>query len=329
MIINDWFVGIVEDVNDPTGQGRVRVRCLGYHTPDRTQLPTIDLPLATVMLPTTSASVAGIGISATALVPNTWVFGFFRDGQELQDPVVVATIASASGYDVGFDVTSNMGYGDPHKTFGSFLGNDIPPEAGTLTAPGASTVMNSYGAGSTATGVYSNAIPITTSFDSTQTPPTIAGGAGDKLAAVAENEYRQGIIETSDNQGPGIQKYWSATEYPGGYSARQAWCAAFASWCIRTSGVLPETARPKTAKAFGFEEWAVNKPYAQLRFNPRYVKRGDIVTFAISHVGIANSDSDANGNYTSIDGNTVGNRVNIRKRSINNTRSAITIIPSA
>ena len=78
MTINDWFVGVVEDVNDPNGQGRVRVRCLGYHTPDRNQLPTYDLPLATVMLPTTSASMCGIGISSTALLPNTWVFGFFR-----------------------------------------------------------------------------------------------------------------------------------------------------------------------------------------------------------------------------------------------------------
>ena len=121
MRINDWYVGVVEDINDPQGQGRVRVRCLGYHTPDRNKLPTQDLPLATVMLPTTSASVAGIGLSATALIPNTWVFGFFRDGAELQDPVIMGTITSASGYDVGYDVTGNIGFGDPHGVLDGFI----------------------------------------------------------------------------------------------------------------------------------------------------------------------------------------------------------------
>ena len=29
-----WFTGVVEDRNDPDALGRVRVRCLGYHTED-------------------------------------------------------------------------------------------------------------------------------------------------------------------------------------------------------------------------------------------------------------------------------------------------------
>ena len=29
-----WFVGVVEDRNDPEKVGRVRVRCLGLHTGD-------------------------------------------------------------------------------------------------------------------------------------------------------------------------------------------------------------------------------------------------------------------------------------------------------
>ena len=31
-----WFVGVVEDRNDPQKLGRLRVRCLGYHTEDLT-----------------------------------------------------------------------------------------------------------------------------------------------------------------------------------------------------------------------------------------------------------------------------------------------------
>ena len=35
-----WFVGVVEDRNDPERLGRVRVRALGYHTEDEPKIPT-------------------------------------------------------------------------------------------------------------------------------------------------------------------------------------------------------------------------------------------------------------------------------------------------
>ena len=37
-----WFVGVVEDRNDPSALGRVRVRCLGYHSSSVVDLPTTD-----------------------------------------------------------------------------------------------------------------------------------------------------------------------------------------------------------------------------------------------------------------------------------------------
>ena len=43
-----WFTGVVEDRNDPDKLGRVRVRCLGFHTEDLVDIPTADLPWATV-----------------------------------------------------------------------------------------------------------------------------------------------------------------------------------------------------------------------------------------------------------------------------------------
>jgi len=48
-----WFTGVVEDRNDPSKLGRVRVRCLGFHTDDLVDIPTADLPWATVMHPVT------------------------------------------------------------------------------------------------------------------------------------------------------------------------------------------------------------------------------------------------------------------------------------
>ena len=41
-----WWMGVVEDNNDPEQLGRVRVRCIGIHTEDREELPTEDLPWA-------------------------------------------------------------------------------------------------------------------------------------------------------------------------------------------------------------------------------------------------------------------------------------------
>jgi len=86
-----WFVGVVEDRNDPKTLGRLRVRCLGYHTEDLVKLPTSDLPWAHVMNPITSATVSGIGQSPLGVVEGTWVVGFFTDGDN-QQPMIMGTL---------------------------------------------------------------------------------------------------------------------------------------------------------------------------------------------------------------------------------------------
>src|SRR5210317_1751381 len=85
-----WFTAVVEDRQDPSKLGRVRVRCLGYHTDDKTVLPTADLPWAHVLLPITSSGISGIGHTPTGLLEGSWVFGFFRDALHKQEPVILA-----------------------------------------------------------------------------------------------------------------------------------------------------------------------------------------------------------------------------------------------
>jgi len=87
-----WFMGVVEDRNDPKTLGRVRVRCLGYHTEDLIKLPTSDLPWAHPMNPITSATVSGIGQTPLGVVEGTWVVGFFTDGPTAQQPVIMGTL---------------------------------------------------------------------------------------------------------------------------------------------------------------------------------------------------------------------------------------------
>ena len=101
-----WFVGVVEDRMDPYFIGRVRVRCFGHHTGDKENLPTEDLPWAQVMLPVTSAGISGIGQTPLGLVEGSHVFGFFRDGKNRQEPVIMGSLP---GYP--------MEYGDPTKGF--------------------------------------------------------------------------------------------------------------------------------------------------------------------------------------------------------------------
>jgi len=87
-----WFVGVVEDRQDPKYLGRVRVRCLGYHTENNDQLPSADLPWAHPMNPITSATVSGVGQTPLGVVEGTWVVGFFQDGAEAQQPIIIGTL---------------------------------------------------------------------------------------------------------------------------------------------------------------------------------------------------------------------------------------------
>jgi len=113
-----WFVGVVEDRDDPDYLGRVRVRCLGYHTEIKEQLPTEDLPWATVMAPTTNPSMGGLGSTPPFLVEGSWVVGFFRDSKEKQQPIILGSLpgfnAEAPDYLVGFS--------DPKQIYPKILG---------------------------------------------------------------------------------------------------------------------------------------------------------------------------------------------------------------
>ena len=86
-----WFVGVVEDRNDPSALGRVRVRCLGYHSSSVVNLPTTDLPWAHVMHPVTDPCMHGMGNTPSFLVEGSYVVGFFRD-PEKQQLVIMGTL---------------------------------------------------------------------------------------------------------------------------------------------------------------------------------------------------------------------------------------------
>lgn len=87
-----WFTGVVEDRMDPKKLGRLKVRLMGFHTDNKTDIPTEDLFWMNVMMPSNSSSMNGIGSSPTGIVEGTWIVGFFRDGEYMQDGVIMGTI---------------------------------------------------------------------------------------------------------------------------------------------------------------------------------------------------------------------------------------------
>lgn len=95
-----WWQGVVEDIYDPLKLGRVRVRVLGWHTKSKSEIPTQDLPWAHVVMPVNSTSVSGKGWSPTGLVQGAWVIGFYRDGMNSQEPVVLGSIGGFNALNI-------------------------------------------------------------------------------------------------------------------------------------------------------------------------------------------------------------------------------------
>jgi len=114
-----WWQGVVEDRQDPLELGRARVRILGFHTEEKTKIPTDSLPWAYPAMPLDSTP---------GSIPNfkegTWVMGFFRDGESAQEPIMTHMI------DAGY-VTQN----NSHKGFSDPETNSFKPEKPTGTEP--------------------------------------------------------------------------------------------------------------------------------------------------------------------------------------------------
>ena len=101
--MNNYY-GVVESRADPKQLGRVKVRVLGIHTEDKVQLPTDDLPWATVL--SHDGSNSGLGTSPSFYVEGTWVLVSFFD-KDRQEPLVLGGLpgipAALGNPDIGFN----------------------------------------------------------------------------------------------------------------------------------------------------------------------------------------------------------------------------------
>ena len=113
----NWWIGQIEnDGSDPeyTGAnakdydytGKVKVRIVGYHNPDKTILPTADLPWASCVMPVVYAQRSGMG-SVQQLQVTSWVIGFFMDGDSAQIPIIMGSISDQNPEGIYTKVAEN------------------------------------------------------------------------------------------------------------------------------------------------------------------------------------------------------------------------------
>ena len=111
---------------------------MGYHTASKVDLPDEQLPWATVMYPTT-AGAGGRNHSQTVMITQgSFVFGFFLDGENAQQPVIMGCM----GFNDYQEIMKNV----PDAVFKPFSGygpgQTVGP-AGEKAVPGGLTLSQS------------------------------------------------------------------------------------------------------------------------------------------------------------------------------------------
>jgi len=126
------YYGVVESRADPKELGRLRVRVLGLHTEDKTQLPTSDLPWATVI--THDGAMSGLGTTPSFFVEGTWVLVGFFD-KDRQEPYILGGLPGIPDT----AVNTTVGFNDPNGTYPKTLNvSDVHENArGSLTSTNA------------------------------------------------------------------------------------------------------------------------------------------------------------------------------------------------
>ena len=89
----NWFIGTVENRDDPLKLGRVKVRVYNMHSENQSKTSTDELPWAVPMIPVNEGNLDKVGKSPTGIQVGTTVIGFFMDGKDANNPVIMGTLA--------------------------------------------------------------------------------------------------------------------------------------------------------------------------------------------------------------------------------------------
>ena len=123
-----WWIGQIAPTSawqaqaDGKGWGhRYKVRILGYHPYNTSELSDDDLPWAGVLMPTTAGSGGGQYAQSAQITQGDVVVGFFLDGDNAQIPMIMGSFGKTQ-------YTPSTEYSNPFVPFTGFTSNIKNPE---------------------------------------------------------------------------------------------------------------------------------------------------------------------------------------------------------
>ena len=124
---NEWVANIpgkrTPTTSDHKGfDYRYKVRIMGYHTADNEALTDTDLPWASVMMPVTAGSGSRAASQSPNLSQGDFVYGFFLDGEDAQQPIIIGIIGHNQ-----YTAINNKVPPIPFLPFSGFTNRDTVP----------------------------------------------------------------------------------------------------------------------------------------------------------------------------------------------------------
>ncbi len=209
-----WWVGQVPPVEvwqeqaDKNGWGlRVKVRILGYHPLESTELSNEELPWALVMLPTTAGSGAAFYGTNPKISQGDMVIGFFLDGDNAQIPVIMGLLGKTNEW-------GDSGYQNPFVPFTGYTKNisksdtsmrglptGLPTNEDTTRSQGVHPAVDPKNGPTTSSAIGTKVVAANTCDNTTQ--PVIKSEIDNLLKFVQETqakigEYQEKVRNTAE-----------------------------------------------------------------------------------------------------------------------------------
>ena len=138
-----WWIGQVapeeaqgEQINGGGWGNRIKVRIMGYHPGNQIELPDEELPWCQIMLGGTDGTGGANRSRTTRISPGDTVIGFFLDGDNGQQPIVMGAIgrtAAVSSADYQAPFVPFTGYTKKIKNDGNLTAkNEVGDQSGNL-----------------------------------------------------------------------------------------------------------------------------------------------------------------------------------------------------
>ena len=145
-----WWIGQVEDTEDPKESGRCKVRIVGLHPKECSTVTNENLPWAISTFPVTTPHIPGACTTVSnQLDKGVWVIGFFLDNDQ-QQPCIIGSIGA-----VAHSTDKELSSEDPSKEclgFTSFLPRTALPADTSTDKDGELVKQTNVKAGHVTTG---------------------------------------------------------------------------------------------------------------------------------------------------------------------------------